>query len=296
MNKVLVIAVVMGGLALGGVFFVAGIFTGISVSLKEEKGTAASEHWPPKTLKSQNPSTEGGAPTPGGGVLAAQTEQEKEKAELRAEDVPQRGIDKLFEKVPETSATTPLTDALKGAAQTSVANKEGAALSSKGGQEVTGKSSSAPQKEKSSAPPPPTKESPKAQEEIPKNLQLEEASPVLVTKPDQLVPSAEELFEELGEEEEPAPEETPQETTSSPVFVLIGTLQEGETARISSLLMGYGYKVFKRKTTERGKAKFLVVSGPFRDPENAQSLLDWLHDSGFKEASLTTLAQLKSRL
>ncbi|MDR2412430.1 MAG: hypothetical protein LBD66_02375, partial [Holosporales bacterium] len=69
MNKVLVVSVVMGGLALGGIFFVAGIFTGISVSLKEGKGAAASEHWPPKTLKSSNSPAEKEGSASGGGVL-----------------------------------------------------------------------------------------------------------------------------------------------------------------------------------------------------------------------------------
>ncbi|MDR1267693.1 MAG: hypothetical protein LBJ70_05020 [Holosporales bacterium] len=313
MNKTLVVAVVVGGLALGGVFFVAGIFTGISVSLKEEPVPVSSEHWPPKSSKSPASAPEGAPHAPAGGVLQSQVQQAEDKARIRAENVPQRGIEKLFEKVPQTAETTPFANALKGAAQTSVARAESASLdpakkSDKDSAE--GKEDPAPKKEASEAsakpdsavkPDAPAKPDsaakkeapPSTQQETPKNLQLEEASPILVTKPDKLIPTTEELFEELSGEEEETPAPAPKE--AAPMFLFIGTLSYEEMSRVSTLLRGHGYKLFKRKVPSRETQRFQVFSGPFRNPRNAQPLLRWMKENGFKNAVLLSLDALKKK-
>ncbi|MDR0406545.1 MAG: hypothetical protein LBH38_00455 [Holosporales bacterium] len=322
MNKAIAAVVVLGGLALGGIFFIAGIFTGISISLKEERVTQETSHdsWPPKSLKvseeslpsSSAPSvsafqSKGKVKVPLGGVLSAQAHQEEDKALSRTEEKPKKGIEKLFEKVPEAAATAPFADALKSAVQASVPQKEEAALtaSSKHLTETSPLGSDKSMDKKAdpkvtSSPSDPSDKSHRKDTDIagiPKNLQLEESSPILVTKPDKLVPSIEELFDELGQEE--AEIKNPKdisEKAPSPLFIVVGTLPYEEMVRVSVLLKGRGYKVFTRKVTLHGTPQFFVLSGPFRETENAQQLLEWLHSNGFKKAAFTTLTHLKRNI
>ncbi|MDR2417054.1 MAG: hypothetical protein LBD15_02720 [Holosporales bacterium] len=314
MNKAIAVAVVLGGIALGGVFFIAGIFTGISVSLREEHSSlqAPNGNWPPPNLRAPSSLSSATGPSAtsiheqgksaSGGLLASQEKQAEDKALLRAEDKPQVGIEKLFEKVPETSTTTPFADALKGAAQTSVAQQESTAVSAVKSQKSTGvEPKTEPQsadKHAATSSDPLENTKQKDTTSAPRNLQFDESSPVLVTKPDKLVPSVEELFDELGaEDKEESDSAIDEQSTeeSSPIFVIIGTLFYEKMAQISALLRGHGYKIFTQKLASGKEQKFLVVSGPFRKRENAKQLLSWLHRNDFKEARLTTLKQLKER-
>jgi cell division septation protein DedD len=315
MNKAIVVAVVFGGLALGGVFFIAGIFTGISVSLREERTLSQSSegNWPPPNLKAPSRlsvnttpsavSTSESGKSASQGLLASQEKQVEDGMLLRAEDKPQVGIEKLFEKVPETPATAPFADALKGAAQASVAQQESAAVSAAKAQKSTGDtpptktSSSSDQKTVSPSADSSKNPNDKNTMSSPRNLQLDESSPVLVTKPDKLVPSAEELFDELARDERQAlPSiDDPLAKSSVPVFVVVGTLAYEDMVQISALLKGHGYKVFTRRVPSPKGQKFLVLSGPFRERENPKQLLGWLRRNDFKTAKLMTLKQLKEQ-